>query len=773
MMKHVFSLVCTVAVLTTSLPLPGQLSWHFEFEQGHPVKLIWETEPGRRYLLRETPDLRSWTPAPGFPQTATGTFIEYPFIAGPAGFFDISIVATGGGWQLPSLPALPPGESFHLTAISALNSNQLWISGSVKPGDDACVLRSDDGGLTWALVYRASGIGFFGDLHMTSPLAGFMAGSGVRRTSDGGATWQFDQGNLPDPPGTWHTVGPDGYVYGMAVVGPEHVWTAGYDGAVAGVIYHRIPERPQPDPANPNPNTPWWLEWGANNRAMYGLSAVNTTTAWAVGSSGFIWKTTDGQHWSAQSSGVGTALQDVKAVDAQTAWAVGDAGTILKTADGGQSWTPQTSGTTETLWRIAAVDTATAWAVGGGGTILHTVDGGAIWTRQPSGTSATLRAVAAVNPSQVWVAGDANTLLLSTDGGTGRWAPPVIASVTPNLVGAYSEPAMTVTILGSGFRGGQTRVTFGDTEAEPVAWIDEFTLQVMAPIGIIGTTDVKVTNEDGQQGSLPRAVTFLSPPIITEFSPLHGPASGGYTIGVNGFNLQSVTRAEFYHDDGSIESLPVTVTDSTRVAVTVPTSVTRAIGPSQVILRTAENQVISAAEFRLDPATGPTFAVTDISPRSGGVLASVTVTGVGFSPDATLEMCGRSIAITSRSATHLTGLVFGSAGLCQLMVRNSESEQIMVDPGFLLTSDPAPTLGGVSPNHGPKSGGTPVTLTGTGFMEGDAVTFDGYPADIVSRQPNSLVVITPPHAPGTVSIIITSPDLERGSDTLPQGFVYE
>ena len=46
--------------------------------------------------------------------------------------------------------------------------------------------------------------------------------------------------------------------------------------------------------------------------------------------------------------------------------------------------------------------------------------------------------------------------------------------------------------------------------------------------------------------------------------------------------------------------------------------------------------------------------------------------------------------------------------------------------------NPAPTLAGVSPNHGPKSGGTPVTLTGTGFMEGDAVTFDGYPADIVS-----------------------------------------
>ena len=134
---------------------------------------------------------------------------------------------------------------------------------------------------------------------------------------------------------------PDGYVYGMSVVDADHVWIAGYDGAIAGVIWHRVPGRPQPDPANPNYYTPWWLEWAVTYRGMYGISAVNQTTAWAVGYAGYIWKTTDGQGWGQQTSPTGVPLNDVAAVDTNTVWAVGDGGAILKTTNGGAIWTPR------------------------------------------------------------------------------------------------------------------------------------------------------------------------------------------------------------------------------------------------------------------------------------------------------------------------------------------------------------------------------------------------------------------------------------------------
>ncbi len=772
-MKRSIQTAAAILTLVSCLPAAGQALWHFEFADGRPVKLVWQTEQGRSYNLRQSDSLVSWSQVPGFPSVATGSSMEYPFEAALRGFFDITLVpAAGGGWQQAQLPALSAGSTFNFSAVSALDASRIWICGNISPGGDACVLRTGDGGLTWSLVYRAGGVGAFGDLQMVTPEIGYVAGSSVRRTFDGGGTWQFEQGNLPNPPGTLHNVGPDGYVYGMSVVDQDHVWTAGYDGYIAGMIHHRVPERPQPDPANPNGNTPWWLEWAVNYRGMYGISAVNSTTAWAVGAAGFIWKTTDGQGWTQQTSNSDVALQDVDAVNADVAWVVGDSGTILKTTDGGTTWIAQTSGTTENLRRVAAVDGSVAWTVGTGGIILHTIDGGTTWTRQFSGTTASLQGLAAVDTNTAWVAGDGGTLLRATDGGTGAWTAPAITGVSPGIVGAYSSPSMTATITGSGFRGGHLGVTFGGTPSESVTWVSESTILATAPYHQAGTFQVAVINEDGQQATVPRAVTFLPSPVITHFSPLHAPATGGYQITVDGFNLQTVDRATFYIQ-GEPESLAVSVVDSTRVIVTVPESTTRVSGAALLLLETGQNQSSYAQDFLLDPAGGPTFAVTSVTPSSGASQTIVTVTGTGFSSTATLELCGSSITITSRSSTQLVGKVRGTSGLGGLRVSNSDTEVVSVYPAFLLTSGVVPTISLVSPATGPAAGGSSVTITGTGFQTTDTVTFDGYPGDITSRTATSIVVTTPPHAPGPVKVIVMTYDLERSAAVLPDAFTYQ
>lgn len=766
------SLSVVILSVATCLTAIGQAPWHFEFDGGRPVKLVWQTEPGQTYNLRETADLPSWTPVPGFPKVADGTVMEHSFVPGTRRFFHITTAAVGGGWQMTGLPALPAGSAFTFYAVSALDALQVWVSGSINPSGDTCVLRTGDGGAAWALAYRAGGVGWFGELQMASTNAGFAAGLGVCYTTDGGVTWHREQNNIPNPPGGYHNVGPDGYVYGMAVVDADHVWTAGYDGYIAGVIYHRVPGRPQPDPANPNYYTPWWLEWAVNYRGMYGISAVNQTTAWAVGYAGFIWKTTDGQGWGQQTSPTGVSLQDVDAVDASTAWAVGDGGTILKTTDGGTIWTAQTSATTENLRRIAAVNSSVAWAVGGGGVILHTSDGGTTWTRQFSGTTATLHGVAAVDANTAWVVGEGNTVLRTTDGGLGSWPAPAITGVTPNVVGERSGPQMTVTVTGAGFRGGNVAVTFGSTPAESVTWVNESTLRVVAPQGPAGTFKLTLANEDGQQATLPRAVTFVPEPVIKSYGPFHGPANGGYQITVDGFNLQTVNSAKFYISGSDPETLGVSVIDSTRVLVTVPESTTRPAGRAFLLLTTAQNQGIDAEDFLLDPAGGPTFAVSSVTPASGAVNTTVTVTGVGFSPTATLELCGRNQTVTSRSSTQLVAKVFGDPGLGELYVINSESDSVYVYPAFLLTSGTVPTVSQVTPGSGPSAGGTSVTITGTGFLSTDTVTFDGYAAEITSRTSTSMVVTVPPHSPGTVSVIVMSDDLERSAAILPGGFTY-
>jgi photosystem II stability/assembly factor-like uncharacterized protein len=773
-MKALLRLLLPLIISAT--PAWAQDAWHFEWANGRPVKLVWQTEAGKTYNLRQSEALSSWVQVPGFPVVATGTRMEYSFVPAQRGFFEIRLVAEGGGgWQMAGLPALPAAAYYDFSAVSALNTDQVWVSGSIKPESDVCVLRSVDGGLTWVLPYRQGGVGFFGDLQMVTPELGYAAGGGLRRTSDGGATWVTDQGNLPNPPGTWHAVGPDGYVYGLAVVDESQVWTAGYDGAIAGVIYHRVPGRPQPDPANPNGNTPWWLEWAATYRGMYGISAVSPTTAWAVGFAGFIWKTTDGQSWGQQVSNTGVALQDVDAVDANTAWAVGDAGTILRTSDGGTTWVAQGSGTTANLRRIAAANASRAWAVGTGGTILHTTDGGLTWMPQFSGTTANLNGVAAVNADTAWVVGDANTLLRTTDGGTGSWSAPVITNVSPAVVGAYSQPSMTVTISGSGFRGGNLRVNFGSTAAETVTWLDSTTIQAVAPGGISGTYFLTVINEDGQQATRERAVTFLPGPLVTHYAPWHALAAGGYQVTIDGYNLQSVNRATFSLPGGQ-ESCPVTVVDSTRVMVTVPASATRAAGTASILIGTQQNQEVTAGDFLFDPAGGPLFAVTSMAPVAAPefTIFTVTVDGTGFTSDTTLELCERAVNITSRSPTQLVGQAFGNTpGLCRLVATNSTGDYLVINPAMLLTRAPVPTISQVSGTAGPAVGGSSVTITGTGFQPTDTVTFDGYEATITARTSTALTVVTPPHAPGTVSVFVMTENLARSAAVLPGAFTYQ
>jgi hypothetical protein len=75
-----------------------------------------------------------------------------------------------------------------------------------------------------------------------------------------------------------------------------------------------------------------------------------------------------------------------------------------------------------------------------------------------------------------------------------------------------------------------------------------------------------------------------------------------------------------------------------------------------------------------------------------------------------------------------------------------------------------PTISGIAPREGPASGGTEVTITGTGFVDKPAVTFGGIPATSVAfTEATSIKAVTPPHEPGTVDVLVTNPDGQEGS----------
>jgi outer membrane protein assembly factor BamB len=96
------------------------------------------------------------------------------------------------------------------------------------------------------------------------------------------------------------------------------------------------------------------------------------------------------------------------------------------------------------------------------------------------------------------------------------------------------------------------------------------------------------------------------------------------------------------------------------------------------------------------------------------------------------------------------------------------SNQLLV---YGLLPPPVLSLISISPTAGRTTGGTAVTIKGTGFQSGATVTFGGNAATKVTIvSTTSITASTPPHATGTVNVTVTNPNGQ--SATLLNAFTY-
>src|SRR6185369_14511474 len=83
----------------------------------------------------------------------------------------------------------------------------------------------------------------------------------------------------------------------------------------------------------------------------------------------------------------------------------------------------------------------------------------------------------------------------------------------------------------------------------------------------------------------------------------------------------------------------------------------------------------------------------------------------------------------------------------------------------------APTVSAISPTSGSTSGGTSVTVTGTGFSAGATVSLGGTSAtNVTVVSSTSITATTPAHAAGAVNVVVTNTDSQSG--TLNNGYTY-
>lgn len=67
-----------------------------------------------------------------------------------------------------------------------------------------------------------------------------------------------------------------------------------------------------------------------------------------------------------------------------------------------------------------------------------------------------------------------------------------------------------------------------------------------------------------------------------------------------------------------------------------------------------------------------------------------------------------------------------------------------------------PTISSVTPNSGPTTGGTWVTITGSGLSGVRSVTFGGAPAQFMIESATSLRALAPAHIAGTVDVQVAN-----------------
>jgi hypothetical protein len=160
--------------------------------------------------------------------------------------------------------------------------------------------------------------------------------------------------------------------------------------------------------------------------------------------------------------------------------------------------------------------------------------------------------------------------------------------------------------------------------------------------------------------------------------------------------------------------------------------------------------------------------ISGISPNSGPTAGGTTVTisGTGFATGATVKF-GNTFAtnVNVVGSTTITAVTPArSAGSVNVVVTNPNGQNVSSANGYTyVSSTPAPGVSTVSPTSGPTTGGTQITITGTGFVAGASVTLGGTAASGVVSNSTTITATTPAHTAGTVDVAVTNPDGQSGS----------
>src|SRR5262249_4900170 len=149
-------------------------------------------------------------------------------------------------------------------------------------------------------------------------------------------------------------------------------------------------------------------------------------------------------------------------------------------------------------------------------------------------------------------------------------------------------------------------------------------------------------------------------------------------------------------------------------------------------------------------------AITGLVPSEGIVDGgtAVTISGNGFTTTAATEVRFAGVLATSVQVVDVRTITVvtppGAEGPATVTVSNESGLAALADGFFYRVN---PTIASIDPPYGPTSGGTTVTVHGTGFVDASRLLlrFGGAPATaLVALNTTTLQAVTPRGAQGVV-----------------------
>ena len=334
---------------------------------------------------------------------------------------------------------------------------------------------------------------------------------------------------------------------------------------------------------------------------------------------------------------------------------------------------------------------------------------------------------------------------------------PAITAINPSNV-AVGSPGFTLTVTGTGFvvgsqiqiNGTQRITTFVNNTTlttqvsnTDVANMGSLTVQVVNPSpGGGGSNTVSLTIRD--RNPVPRLMA-LSPDTVLAGGP-------GFTLVVNGSNFVRESVVRINGQDRATDFV-----SDTALAVQIPQA------------DIANGGTLTVQVFNPTPGGGtsnpltlninnPTPRITSISPdaaAAGSAGFTLVVSGVNFVSSSVIRFNGIDLPTTFVTSSQLTAVVPAGA-----VATGAAAPVVVVNPApgggtsnaatFTITN-PAPGISGISPTTVLAAGPAfTLTVTGTGFVPGSVVRFNG------EDRPTSYV------NPTQLTAAISGADIQNG-----------